>query len=178
MKIAVLADTHISDITNSAKRARPAKGLPKAAYKILTDADAIIHAGDVVGEEFLQALRAIAPVYAVLGNNDLTLALPQHLELEFERLAIAVIHDSGSSKGRAMRMRKKFPLADIVVFGHSHIPMNVVEKDLSPPIDVPPKALRLFNPGSPTDRRRQPKHTMGLLTLTSGKAQAEIIHLD
>ena len=157
MKIAVLADTHIP---------KRAKRLPNTAFPLLEKADAIIHAGDVVSEEFLNSLRELAPVYAVLGNNDLTLSLPERLELTFENVAIAVMHDTGASQGRARRMRKSFPSADILIFGHSHMPMNVVEED-----------LLLFNPGSPTDRRQQPNYTMGMLTIEDGQARAEIIVL-
>jgi putative phosphoesterase len=158
MKIAVLADTHIP------KRARK---LPEKALAVLADADAIIHAGDVVSDEFLQALLSIAPVYAVLGNNDLTLSLPETLEFELNGIKFAVIHDSGASAGRATRMKKRFPEAQIVVYGHSHIPMNLMEND-----------QLLFNPGSPTDRRQQPNHTMGVLTIKEGIMESEIVALD
>jgi putative phosphoesterase len=158
MKIAVLADTHIP------KRARK---LPDKALTVLSDADAIIHAGDVVSEEFLQTLLSIAPLYAVLGNNDLAMSLPETLEFELSGIKFAVIHDSGASAGRAARMKKRFPDAQIVVYGHSHIPMNTVEND-----------QLLFNPGSPTDRRQQPKHTMGILTIKDGIMESEIIDLD
>jgi putative phosphoesterase len=158
MKIAVLADTHIP---------KRAKRLPERAYEIVSDVDAIIHAGDVLTGEFLQSLNMMAPVYAVLGNNDIGLELPERLELVWERVKIGVIHDSGASKGRAARMRRTFPAADLVVFGHSHIPVNIREE-----------GLVLFNPGSPTDRRTQPKHTMGLLTVRAGEIDARIIELD
>lgn len=158
MKIAVLADTHIP------KRARK---LPARALEILADADAIIHAGDVVSDEFLQSLLSMAPVYAVLGNNDLTLSLPETLEFELAQIKFAVIHDSGPSAGRAARMRKRFPDAQIVVYGHSHVPVNFLENE-----------QLLFNPGSPTDRRQQPKHTMGLLRIENGMMKSEIIELD
>jgi putative phosphoesterase len=158
MKIAILADTHIP------KRARK---LPEKALAVLADADAIIHAGDVVSDEFLQSLLSIAPVYAVLGNNDLTLSLPETLEFELNGIKFAVIHDSGASAGRATRMKKRFPEAQVVVYGHSHIPMNLMEND-----------QLLFNPGSPTDRRQQPNHTMGVLTIKVGIMESEIIALD
>lgn len=158
MKIAVLADTHIP---------KRAKALPASAWKIISEADAIIHAGDIVSENFLSSLKEIAPLYAVLGNNDLELSLPEKLEIEIEKVKIAIVHDSGQSKGRATRMKRLFPQADIVIFGHSHIPMNTTED-----------GQLLFNPGSPTDRRMQPKFTMGMLTLSNGKHHAEIIELD
>lgn len=158
MKVAVLADTHIP---------KRAKQLPARAYEIINSVDAIIHAGDVLTAEFLQSLNMMAPVYAVLGNNDVGLELPERLELLWDSVRIGVIHDSGASKGRAARMRRTFPAADLVVFGHSHIPLNIRED-----------GLLLFNPGSPTDRRMQAKHTMGLLTLDEGQVEARIVELD
>jgi putative phosphoesterase len=159
MRIAVLADTHIP------KRART---LPDGAWKIVRSADAIIHAGDVLSRDFLKQLEAVAPLYAVRGNNDLDLdELPDTLELTLGGANIALIHDSGDKKGRATRLRKRFPNADVVVFGHSHIPINeVIDGQL------------LFNPGSPTDRRTQPHFTMGILKITNGKVSPEIVVVD
>ncbi len=157
MKIAVLADTHIP---------KRAKTLPASAWKILKTAQVILHAGDVLTKEFLDQLAQLAPLYAVRGNNDIELAnLPEILEFNLEDTSFAMIHDSGPKKQRGERMRKRFPRADVIVFGHSHIPINQYEQD-----------LLLFNPGSPTDRRTQPQLTMGLLQLNSGKIEkAEII---
>jgi putative phosphoesterase len=158
MRIAVLADTHIPN---------RAKTLPKAAWDLVKEADTIIHAGDVVNREFLRELQSIAPLYAVRGNNDLQLTdLPETLEIELSDVSVAIIHDSGDKKGRSQRMRKRFPHAEIVVFGHSHIPINEQES-----------GLLLFNPGSPTDRRMQPVCTMGLLDLHNGSIRAEIVSL-
>ena len=158
MLIGVLADTHIP------KRARD---LPPQAYQHLSGVSAIIHAGDVLVAELLDRLGEIAPTYAVLGNNDRALSLPQRLELCWEDVAVAVVHDSGSREGRPARLRRWFPSAQVVVFGHSHIPMNERHG-----------GLLLLNPGSPTDRRRQPCHTMALLHLEGGSARAEIVELD
>ena len=158
MKIAILADTHIPK--------RAAK-LPASAWEVIKGADAIIHAGDVVTQQFLDQLAAIAPLYAVRGNNDDGLSdLPEVLQLELAGVPIAVIHDSGDKKGRAARMRKRFPAARVVIFGHSHIPLNE-DQD----------GLLLFNPGSPTDRRKQPECTMGILMLGDSRISAEIIPL-
>ena len=155
LKVAVLADTHIP---------KRAKQLPRKAHEVIEQCDAIVHAGDVISNEFLSALGTL---YAVLGNNDIGLNLPTHLELSFEQVRLAIIHDSGASKGRGKRMRRKFPQAEVVIFGHSHIPMNLNEE-----------GLLLFNPGSPTDRRMQPRHTMGILVLNSGVVEAQIVPLD
>jgi putative phosphoesterase len=112
-------------------------------------------------------LEAIAPVYAVLGNNDRGLTLPERRELCWEGVNVAVVHDGGASAGRPKRLRRWFPDARVAIFGHSHMPLNEWHED-----------LLLFNPGSPTDRRRQPIHTMGLLRLRSGSVDAEIVALD
>ncbi|HEY9754405.1 MAG TPA: metallophosphoesterase family protein [Oculatellaceae cyanobacterium] len=158
LKLAVLADTHIP---------KRAKDLPLKAHELIKQADAIVHAGDVISNEFLDALAQMKPLYAVRGNNDLTLSLPEQLEFSLEGVQIALIHDSGTSKGRGARMKRRFPNADVVIFGHSHIPMNEVEE-----------GLLLFNPGSSTDRRMQPKHTMGMLTIHKGALDAKIVILD
>jgi putative phosphoesterase len=157
VRIAVLADTHVP---------RRAKTLPQKAWNIVQSADVILHAGDVLTERFLNELGQYAPVHAVRGNNDLQLeTLPETLEISLEGVDIAIIHDSGGKTNRAKRMRKRFPKADIVIFGHSHIPMNEREE------------IWLFNPGSPTDKRMQPKATMGLIEIEKGNVTAQIIEL-
>ncbi|MBX9947921.1 MAG: metallophosphatase family protein [Candidatus Obscuribacterales bacterium] len=158
MKIAVLADTHIP------KRARE---LPPRALDIICHSDMLIHAGDILTEDFLRYLRCMITVHAVLGNNDRGLKLPAKLQIEVEGVRVAIIHDSGASKGRAKRMKKLFPHADAVVFGHSHIPMNCRQE-----------GILLFNPGSATDKRRQPKHTMGTLDVLNGSITGTIVELD
>ena len=158
MVVGVLADTHIP------KRARD---LPPQAYQHLGGVDAIIHAGDVLVPEVLERLARIAPVYAVLGNNDRGVQLPERLQLCWEGVELAIVHDSGAREGRPKRLRRWFPTARAVVFGHSHVPMNEWHD-----------GLLLFNPGSPTDRRRQPRHTMGVLRLVDGQIESEVIILD
>jgi putative phosphoesterase len=132
----------------------------------LRGADAILHAGDVCVASVLEELSAYAPVHAVKGNNDgPDVTAPETLELTLDGLRVAMIHDSGPAKGRLVRMRRRFPDADLVVFGHSHIPL-----------DESGDGLRIFNPGSPTDRRRQPHGTLGLLAIERGKLrQARIV---
>jgi putative phosphoesterase len=136
-EIVVLADTHIR--RNSGRR------LPPPVYAALERADLVLHAGDVVTGALLEELDGFARTVAVLGNNDGELAgrLPQQRLLTVEGLRIAMVHDSGPRKGREGRMRRRFPTADLVVFGHSHIPVD------APGID----GQRLFNPGSPTETR-------------------------
>jgi predicted phosphodiesterase len=110
-------------------------------------------------------------VQVVLGNNDrpevAAWGAPEALDVELEGLRVAMVHDSGPAGGRVARLRRRFPEADLVVFGHSHIPMDLTEN-----------GLRIFNPGSPTDRRRQPYGTVGELIIADGElAQARIIEL-
>jgi putative phosphoesterase len=157
MKVVVLADTHVRD--GGATR------LPARAWTELASADAILHAGDVVGPRFLAELRTLAPVYAVLGNNDAELAgvLAETVEVHLGGVAVAIVHDSGPRPGREARLHRRFPDADIVVFGHSHIPWN---------------GPGVFNPGSATQRRRQPAHTIGVLQLDGGAVRAEIVPVD
>ena len=153
VRVVVLADTHVRD--------RGATRLPSRALAELDGADAILHAGDVVEAGLLDALRAIAPVHAVLGNNDGALRglLPESLELTLGGVRVAMLHDSGPRVGREGRMRRRFPNADVVVFGHSHIPWNAEGMD----------AQLLFNPGSATQHRSQPHRTVGILELTAGR---------
>jgi uncharacterized protein len=128
----------------------------------LEGVDAILHAGDVCTPDVLYELSAWGPVHAVRGNNDgLDVAAwgaPDTLLLDLAGLSVAVIHDSGPSAGRPDRLRRMFPDAGLVVFGHSHIPLNEVHD-----------GQRIFNPGSPTDRRRQPRGTMGLVEIDDGR---------
>jgi putative phosphoesterase len=138
----------------------------------LRDADVILHAGDVCVPSVLDELAAYAPVHAVCGNNDgpdvVAWGAPETLELELAGLRVAMIHDSGQKAGRTARMRRQFPDADLVVFGHSHIPL-----------DQTGDGVRIFNPGSPTDRRSQPHGTIGLLDITDGVLdEARIVQVD
>jgi len=132
-------------------------------------ADLILHAGDVCTADVLEELSAYAPVRAVLGNNDgpdvAAWGAPETWEIDISGLPVAMIHDSGPATGRAARMRRRFPQAHLVVFGHSHIPMDRTEH-----------GLRIFNPGSPTDKRRQPYRTLGELTITDGELVDAVIH--
>jgi putative phosphoesterase len=131
----------------------------------LRQADLILHAGDVCTAGVLTELAGYAPVVAVLGNNDgrdvADWGAAPTAELDLDGLSVAMVHDSGAAAGRLLRLRRRFPRADLVVFGHSHIPLDQVEG--------PGPGLRIFNPGSPTDRRRQPHGTLGVLEIDSGQ---------
>lgn len=152
MDVLVLADTHI--------RRGSSRTLPPRVRELADGADHILHAGDVVVGEVLDDLRGHAPVDAVLGNNDHELVgvLPATRTFDLAGVRVAMVHDSGPARGRARRLHRCFPSADVVVFGHSHIPWNELGED----------GQVLFNPGSPTERRRHPHHTAGLLTLHRG----------
>ena len=160
MKIVAISDTH---------GPRRWKSCPPRVAEYLRRADLILHAGDVCIAAVLDELAGFAPVHAVLGNNDgsdvAAWGAPETLDLDLAGLKVSMIHDSGPSAGRLPRMRRRFPGAGLVVFGHSHIPL-----------DESAGGLRIFNPGSPTDRRRQPHGTIGLLTVAGGRLeQARIV---
>lgn len=157
MRIALVSDTHF-----------PSRGrvLPEACAGRLRAADAIVHAGDLADAATLAHLRALGPpLVAVHGNIDeptVRAALPARAEVELEGLRVAVVHDAGPEAGRLRRLRARFPEADVVVFGHSHIPFH----------GVGPDGLVALNPGSPTDRRRQPRHSMAELDVVAGAIRA------
>jgi putative phosphoesterase len=159
LHVAVVSDTHAP---------RFWKRMPPAVADQLVGVDVILHAGDVCVPSVLDELAAIAPVHVVRGNNDgddvAAWGAPETLEIELDGVRVAMIHDSGSKQGRARRMRTRFPEADLVVFGHSHIPWDTTED-----------GQRLFNPGSPTDKRRQPRGTLGRLVLDDGRVVSATI---
>jgi uncharacterized protein len=160
VRAVVLADTHAPWRWQAC---------PPAVAARLRGADLILHAGDVCTAAVLDELSAYAPVRAVAGNNDApevaAWGAPPQLELELAGVPVAMVHDSGQKAGRLARLRRRFPAAALVVFGHSHIPL-----------DESAAGLRIFNPGSPTDRRRQPRGTIGVLELAGGRVRkAEIL---
>ncbi|MDQ3741429.1 MAG: metallophosphatase family protein [Actinomycetota bacterium] len=159
MKIAIVSDTHMP------------RGRRRLPVEHLRGADLILHAGDLSTVAVLEELEAIGPpVAAVIGNVDepaLAERLPEERTVEAEGARIAVVHDAGPSKGRLERMRLRFPDADAVVFGHSHIPLHE-ERD----------GFQIFNPGSATDRRRQPRHTMGFADVVRGRVRFRLVDLD
>jgi hypothetical protein len=134
-------------------------------------ADLILHGGDFTASEVLDDLEALGPpVAAVHGNVDsaeLRERLPETRTVEAAGARIAMVHDAGPARGRLARMRLRFAHADAVLFGHSHIPLH--ESDAG---------FQIFNPGSPTDRRRQPRHTMGIARVEGGAVSFEVLYLD
>jgi hypothetical protein len=156
--IAVLADTHMP---------KGGRALPDRCVELLREAEAVLHAGDFFALQTLREVEALCPgpVHAVHGNVDdaeLRSLLPETLEVEFDGVRVGMVHDAGPVKGRMGRMRRRFPDADAVVFGHSHLPLHEEED-----------GFQIFNPGSPTERRRAPRHSMGKLRVESGRAVFE-----
>jgi putative phosphoesterase len=159
--VLVMADTHLG---------------PGQADRLLTRlgdrlarADAIVHAGDVTDVSVLEALAAAAPLHAVLGNNDHGLVLPERFEVRIAGCTVAAVHDSGPSTGRTARLRRWFPRADVVLFGHSHAPWH--ERD----VDDRGHVQHHVNPGSAVQRRREPHCTVAWLSLVDGSV-AEVRH--
>jgi putative phosphoesterase len=152
MEVVVLADSHLT---------RGLHGIDPQVLDAVTRADVVLHAGDITSHQALAELAAMTRTYAVLGNNDRDLngTLPENLQLELGGVQIAMVHDSGARAGRPRRLHRRFPDADLVVFGHSHVPVN----------EVGEQGQLLFNPGSPTQRRSQPHRTFGRLRLDGGQ---------
>ncbi len=158
----MLSDTHLRD--GGARR------LPDAVYAVLVETDVVLHCGDVVERGLLDELSTYAPVHAVLGNNDVMLrgALPERLVADVGGLSVGMVHDSGATKGRPARLRRWFPTCDLVVFGHSHTPVDAAGLD----------GQWLVNPGSPTQRRREPTPSFARLRVERGRlAQHEIVRV-
>jgi putative phosphoesterase len=151
--IAIISDTHMP------KRGRT---LPARCSRLLAGAELILHAGDFSTVGVFEQLAQIGPpVKGVAGNVDepaLRARLPQVLELELEGVAVAMLHDAGPARGRLARMRRRFPDAAAVLFGHSHLPL----------LESAPDGFQIFNPGSPTERRLAPAHSMGLACVRAG----------
>jgi len=166
VRLAVISDTHLP---------RGSRALPAACIERMRAADVILHAGDLVTTAVLDELRALGPpVEAVHGNVDdheVRALLPSARLVVAGGARIAMLHDAGPAAGRLARMHARFASAgaDAVVFGHSHVPLH--ERD-------PATGFQIFNPGSPTDRRRQPTHTMGeALIGEDGTVSFELIDL-
>jgi putative phosphoesterase len=162
MRIAVISDTHMP---------RGARALPARCVAELRAADAILHAGDFMRLEVLELLQELGPpVHGVHGNVDdevLRRMLPAARVVELGGARVAMIHDAGPKTGRLTRMRARFKDADAVVFGHSHLPLHEQGDD----------GFQIFNPGSPTERRGAPEHTMGIATVGHDRLHFELISL-
>jgi len=133
-------------------------------------ADLIVHAGDLSSIEVLDWMKALGPpVHAVHGNVDtaeVRARLPETLALEADGHTLAVVHDAGPAKGRLARMRRRFPDADAVIFGHSHLPLHETDG-----------RFQIFNPGSPTERRRAPRHSFGIAETGAGRLELRHVWL-
>lgn len=160
MRVVVVSDTHAP---------RFWKRCPPAVAAHAEGADLLLHAGDVCTPEVLDELSAFAPVRVVLGNNDgadvAAWGAPETLELDLDGLRVGMIHNAGPKDGRLARMRRRFPGCDLVIFGHSHIPLDAADDH-----------LRILNPGSPTDKRRQPYRTLAELLIADGELRSAAIH--
>ena len=160
-RLLLLADTHVP------KRARD---LPEAVWRVVDEADVVVHAGDWVDVRLLDALEARSRrLVGVHGNNDhgeLRERLPEVARAEIEGVRFGVVHETGPSKGREQRASALYPDLDVLVFGHSHIPWDTTSES----------GLRLLNPGSPTDRRRQPHCTYLTATAADGALHDVTLH--
>ena len=162
MIAAVISDTHLP---------RRGRELPPLCVTRLRDADLIVHAGDLTTMAVLEELRGYGDVAAVHGNVDeeaVRRVLPARLEVALDGVPLGAIHDAGPRDGRLRRLRAVFPGVSAVIFGHSHIPLH----------ETGAEGFQIFNPGSPTDRRRAPSHTMGLIRTDHGRLEFELVHLD
>ena len=161
MRLGIVSDTHLP---------RGSRALPPDCLERLAAADAILHAGDLIELSVLELLQAIGPpVHAIRGNVDsaqLQARLPLTRMVEADGARIAMLHDAGPADGRLARMRRRFPQADAVIFGHSHIPLHEEAG-----------GFQIFNPGSPTERRRAPHHTMGIATVRDGRVHFELLRV-
>jgi putative phosphoesterase len=161
MKLLLISDTHLPI---------RAKKLPEQVWAAVDDADVVIHAGDWVSVELLDELTERADrLIGCWGNNDgpeLRQRLPEVARETLDGLRVAVVHETGGKQGRELRCEKAYPDVDLLVFGHSHIPWDTTS----------PRGLRLLNPGSPTDRRRQPYCTYQTATIASGRLENVALH--
>ncbi|MEV6653434.1 metallophosphoesterase [Streptomyces sp. NPDC051219] len=161
MRLLLLSDTHVP------KRARH---LPEEVLQRIQQVDVVLHAGDWVDTDTLDLLHALAPrLIAVHGNNDgpdLQARLPEVARAQLGGLRFGVVHETGPAEGRERRCAARFPDLDVLVFGHSHIPWDSTASG----------GLRLLNPGSPTDRRRQPYCTYMTAVAADGQMTEVRLH--
>jgi uncharacterized protein len=164
MVLAVIADTHLP---------RGTRRLPDACVERIAAADLLLHAGDFITLDVLRVLEAIGPpvvgVYGNVDTSELRRMLPAERVVSAGDARIALVHDAGARRGRLERMRGRFgDRAEAVVFGHSHLPLHEIGAD----------GFQIFNPGSPTERRRAPAHTMGMARVEGGRVEFELVELD
>lgn len=161
VRLVIMADTHVP---------KRAGDLPPVLWAAVDAADVVIHAGDWVHEPLLDALQArSARLVGVYGNNDgpeLRARLPEIARIDLDGLRVAVVHETGPASGRERRCAGRFGDADLLIFGHSHIPWD----------SEAPGGLRLLNPGSPTDRRRQPHATYLTAEIADGRLATVTLH--
>ena len=161
MRLLLIADTHVPN---------RARDLPAQVWDEVANADVVVHAGDWVDSSLLDALEArAARLVACWGNNDgpeLRARLPERADVTLAGLRFTVVHETGGSQGRDARMARDYPDTDVLVFGHSHIPWDTTAGT----------GLRLLNPGSPTDRRRQPFCTYMTATAVDGALADVTVH--
>lgn len=161
MRLLLIADTHIP---------RRARDLPKRVWEEVAEADVVVHAGDWVDPALLDALQSrAARLVACWGNNDgpeLRARLPERADAVLQGLRLTVVHETGASAGREARMSRLYPDSDVLVFGHSHIPWDTTTET----------GLRLLNPGSPTDRRRQPFCSYMTAGIEDGSLTDVVLH--
>ncbi len=158
MELAIISDTHMP----RGERAIPARCLARCRA-----ADRILHAGDLIDLSVLELLRSLGPpVHAISGNVDdaaVCAVVPQRLEIALEGVRLGMTHIPGPAAGRLERLRAGFPGCDAVVFGHTHMPEHAARD-----------GFQIFNPGSPTERRRAPARTMGLARIAAGAIAFEL----
>ena len=160
-RLLLLADTHVP---------RRARTLPDPVWREVEAADVVVHAGDWVDVALLDELESrAARLVGVWGNNDhgvLRERLPEVARVEIEGLRLGVVHETGDARGRAARCSQAYADLDVLVFGHSHIPWDTTTDT----------GLRLLNPGSPTDRRRQPHCTYVTAVAEDGSLREVVLH--
>ncbi|MGB6206919.1 metallophosphoesterase family protein [Mycobacterium sp.] len=161
MRLLLLADTHVP---------RRARDLPAQVWEEVAQADVVFHAGDWATTELLDNVTAEASrLVACWGNNDgpaLRSRLPERADVQLDGLHFTVVHETGGAAGRETRLSRRYPDTDVLVFGHSHIPWDSTTST----------GLRLLNPGSPTDRRRQPACTYMTASTVGGRLTDVVLH--
>jgi putative phosphoesterase len=161
VRLLLIADTHVP---------RRARTLPEEVWAAVDTADVVVHAGDWTDVTLLDELESRAErLVGVHGNNDgaaIRARLPEVARVDLDGLRLGVVHETGAATGRERRSDVRHPDLDVLVFGHSHIPWDTVT----------PRGMRLLNPGSPTDRRRQPHHTYLTATVQHGALTEVTLH--